>query len=215
MSSKLKKAFAGTRLYPITDRHISRLSHTEQVAHLSDAGAKVIQLREKTEPTLQFYREAEAALKVARDKRVQIIINDRVDLALALKADGVHLGQDDLPPEAARRILGPDAIIGFSTHNHNQAQLAAQMPVDYIAIGPIFQTSTKESSNPALGLDGLKRARVAVGSMTLVAIGGITLENAASVLTAGADLLAVISDLWLPSMLATNRLKQFLEPDAI
>ena len=85
-------------------------------------------------------------MRVARERGLKVIINDRVDIALALKADGVHLGQDDLPPEAARRLLGPEAIIGFSTHNLDQARLAAKMPVDYIAIGPIFATSTKQGS---------------------------------------------------------------------
>jgi thiamine-phosphate pyrophosphorylase len=141
---------------------------------------------------------------------VKIIINDRVDIALALKADGVHLGQEDLGPDAARRILGPDAIIGFSTHNLEQARLAAQMPIDYVAIGPIFGTSTKQSSNPSVGLEGLRRVRQTLTSIPLVAIGGITLENIASVLKAGADVAAIASDIWKPGMAASNRIKLLL-----
>ena len=196
MSSKFMKALAGTHLYPITDRHLSGLSHAEQVAQLGDTGVKLIQLREKLETPLKFYAEAEAALRVARDRGVRIIINDRVDIALALEADGIHLGQEDLPPEAARRLLGDDAIIGFSTHNVEQARLAAQLPVDYVAIGPIFPTSTKESAYLPVGLQGLRLAHQALGGIPLVAIGGITSENNRSVLEAGADAVAVISDMW-------------------
>jgi thiamine-phosphate pyrophosphorylase len=202
-------ALAGTRLYPLTDRHLSGLSHAEQVSQLSEGGAVLIQLREKILSPFEFYSEAEAALRVAREQGVKIIINDGVDIALALKADGVHLGQDDLPPEAARRILGPGAIIGFSTHDPDQAQLAAKMPIDYIAIGPIFATSTKESSDPPVGLEGLRIVRQLVGAIPLAAIGGITIENGKEVLDAGADAISIIRDIWtLPGQAAghTNRL---------
>lgn len=197
MSANFLNALAGTRLYPLTDRRVSELSHAEQVTRLGDAGATLIQLREKVLSPLNFYLEAAAAVRVARERGIKIIINDRVDLALALKADGVHLGQDDLPPEAARRLLGPAAIIGFSTHNLDQARLAAKMPVDYIAIGPIFATSTKENPDPEVGLQGLNVVRKAVGTIPLVAIGRITLANSREVLSAGADAVAIISDLWV------------------
>ena len=199
MSSNFLDALAGTRLYPLTDRQLSRLSHAEQISQLSEGGATVVQLREKVLSPLEFHNEAEAALQVARERGLRIIINDRVDIALALKADGVHLGQEDMPPTAARRLLGPTAIIGFSTHNLKQAQLASQTPVDYIAIGPIFATSTKQGSNPPVGLDGLREARQAVGSIPLVAIGGITAKNSETVLKAGADAIALIRDIWLPA----------------
>ena len=167
-------------------------------------------MREKLLPPLDFYKEAEAALHVARDRGTKIIINDRVDIALALKADGVHLGQDDLPPEAARRLFGPSAIIGFSTHNLEQVRLATKMPVDYIAIGPIFTTPTKSGSDSPVGLQGLRLAREAVGTIPLVAIGGITSDNSHDVLRAGADAIAVIRDLWIAKGLATTRLKRLL-----
>jgi thiamine-phosphate pyrophosphorylase len=202
-------ALDGTRLYPLTDRRLSGLSHAEQVSQLSEGGATLVQLREKILSPFEFYTEAEAALRVARERGVKIIINDRVDIALALKADGVHLGQDDLPPEDARRILGPDTIIGFSTHDPEQARRAAQMPVDYIAIGPIFATSTREASGPPVGLEGLRIVRQTVGPIPLVAIGGITLENGQEVLDAGADAIAVVRDIWIPTGQAarqTNRL---------
>src|SRR5438034_7503933 len=126
--------FCLPRIYPITDAHISGLSHAEQVERLIVGGAKLIQLREKNASPRQFYDEARQALIVARAKGVPLIINDRADIALALRADGVHLGQDDLPPLDARRLLGRDAIIGLSTHSVEQAILASAQPVDYLAI---------------------------------------------------------------------------------
>jgi len=199
MSSNFLQALAGTHLYPITDQHLSGLSHAEQVALLNSNGATLIQLREKTDPPLRFFAQAEAALRVARDRGVKIVINDRVDIALALRADGVHLGQEDLPPDAARHLLGDEAIIGFSTHSVRQARIAAQMPVNYIAIGPIFATTTKLSENPPLGLEGLARVREAIGAIPLVAIGGINSKNRPAVIQAGADVVAVISDIWAPA----------------
>jgi len=196
MSSTFLNALGNTQLYPLTDRYVSQLSHAEQVARLGKEGAHLIQLREKLLSPFEFYKEAEAALLVARDLGIKIIINDRVDIALALKADGVHLGHDDLAPEAARRLLGAKAIIGVSTHSIEQARLAADMPIDYIAIGPIFATSTKQASEPAIGLTELLRVRQVVGDIPLVAIGGITSKNSQDVINAGADAVAVISDIW-------------------
>jgi thiamine-phosphate pyrophosphorylase len=196
MSARFLEALAGTHLYPLTDRVISGLSFVDQILQLSAAGVTLIQIREKILPSLQFYNEAARALRVARERRVRIIINDRVDIALALNADGVHLGQDDLPPAAARRLLGSEAIIGISTHNLEQARLAAKMPIDYVAFGPIFTTTTKQSLNLPVGIKGLEQAREALGNLPLVAIGGITGQNCQSVLNAGADAVAVISELW-------------------
>jgi thiamine-phosphate pyrophosphorylase len=191
-------SFELPKLYPITDRRLSGLSHTEQVARLIDGGATLIQLREKHLSPREFYVEAEEALRVARARGVKLIINDRADIALALGADGVHLGQDDMPPEAARALLGGGAVVGFSTHGVEQAIAAARLPVDYIAVGPIFKTASKENPDPVVGLEGLRRVREAVGRLPLVAIGGVTRENAPSVLDAGADSVAVISALLNP-----------------
>lgn len=183
------------KVYPITDVEIAGVSHADQLSLFADGGATFVQLREKNLPALDFYNEAKAALAVARQTGVTLIINDRVDIALAVGANGVHLGQNDLPSEAARKLLGNDAVIGYSTHNVAQAIAAAALPVDYIAIGPIFQTGTKVNPDPVVGLDGLRAVRKAIGARRLVAIGGITLENAASVIDAGADSIAVISAL--------------------
>src|SRR5947209_17148414 len=187
------------KLYPITDRRLSGLSHAAQVARLCEGGARLVQLREKHLSPREFYREAEGALKVARSRGVRLVINDRADIALAVGADGVHLGQDDMPPEAARVLLGEGAVIGFSTHGVEQAVAAARLPVDYIAIGPVFATQSKENPDPSVGLEGVARMREAVGRLPLVAIGGITQENARSVLDAGADSVAVISALLAPA----------------
>lgn len=187
------------KLYPVTDRRLSGLSHAEQVALLIEGGAAFVQLREKHLSPREFYREAEEALKVARERGAKLIINDRADIALALGADGVHLGQDDMPPGAARALLGEAAVVGFSTHGVEQAIAAARLPVDYVAVGPIFETRSKEKPDPQVGLEGLRRVREAVGpSVKLVAIGGVTRELAPSVLAAGADSVAVISALLRP-----------------
>lgn len=191
----MRSSFRLPRVYPITDTQISGLSHAEQVALFADGGATVVQLRDKHASALEFYKQAKAALAVARERGVQIVINDRADIALAVGADGVHLGQDDLPPEAARRLLGDDVVIGFSTHNVKQAIEASTWPIDYLAIGPIFETSTKQNPDPVVGLDGLKIVREAIGERPLVGIGGITPANARSVINAGADSVAIIRGL--------------------
>ena len=191
-----KEFFSLPAVYPITDTSISRLSHAEQVAVFADGGATFVQLREKRMPALQFYEQAKAAQAVAAQRGVQLIINDRVDIALALGGVGVHLGQDDLPPEAARRLLGEEAVIGYSTHSVEQAVQATRFPIDYLAIGPIFPTATKENPSPVVGLDGVRAVRSAIGNLPLVAIGGITPANLPAVIDAGANSGAMISGLW-------------------
>lgn len=190
----MQSSFRLPRIYPLTDVQLSGLSHADQVRLLSLGGATLVQLREKQMPALQFYEHARAAV-AAVPSGVQLIINDRVDVALAVGAHGVHLGQDDMPPEAARRLLGDEAVIGYSTHSVEQAKKALTLPIDYIAIGPIFTTSTKTNPSPTLGLDGLRAVREAVGDIQLVAIGGISHSNAREVIEAGADSVAVISAL--------------------
>jgi thiamine-phosphate pyrophosphorylase len=188
-------SFRLPRVYPITDTHISGLSHAEQVALFAEGGATLVQLRDKHASALEFYEQAKAALEVAHRRGVQLIIDDRVDIALALGGTGVHLGQDDLPPEAARRLLGDEVVIGYSTHSLSQAMEAAKLPIDYVAIGPVFQTSTKENPDPVVGLEGIRAVREAIGALPLVAIGGISAANASEVIAAGADSVAVIRGL--------------------
>jgi thiamine-phosphate pyrophosphorylase len=184
------------KLYPITDRRLSGLTHAGQVARLCEGGARLVQLREKYLPARAFCAEVSEALKVARSFGARLIVNDRADVAMVVGADGVHLGQDDMPPRAARLVLGDEKLVGCSTHGVEQALAAAELPVDYVAIGPVFDTSSKENPNPSVGLEGVWRVRAAVGrAVKLVAIGGITLETAPSVLEAGADSVAVIGAL--------------------
>jgi len=192
------------RVYALTDVQLSGLSHSEQVELLSSGGASLIQLREKRMPALDFYEQAKAALAVAERSGVKLIINDRVDVALAIGAHGVHLGQDDLPPEAARELLGAAAIVGYSTHNVDQALEAVKLPIDYLAIGPIFPTTSKPDTFPVIGLKGLRAVRRAIGDFPLVAIGGITHANARDAIEAGADSVAVISAL----LADTNRITE-------
>lgn len=186
--------FRETRIYPLTNLRLSGLGHAEQVVRLSNGGANLIQLREKDLTPGEFFKQAQEASRVARQRGVRIVVNDRVDIALALES-GVHLGQEDFPPEAARRLLGDDAIIGVSTHNAEQARRASRLPVNYLAIGPIFTTSSKSNSEPVVGLEGLRDVRDAIGDFPLVAIGGISHENALDVLESGADAIAVMSAL--------------------
>ncbi len=183
------------KIYPITDTRISGLSHLAQVERLVTGGAKFIQLRDKDASPRDFFEAAEKVIDFARKHCVKIVINDRVDIALALKAEGVHLGQDDLPPEHARKILGPDALIGFSTHSLKQAVAAVKLPVDYIALGPIFATATKENPDAVLGLAGLREVRSSLNNRTLVAIGGINKGNLNSIFDGGADSVAVIGSI--------------------
>jgi thiamine-phosphate pyrophosphorylase len=178
---------------------VSAIAHfTEE---LIDAGASLIQLRDKSEPAnaLRFLSCARELHRVTRD-RATLIVNDRADLCLAADADGVHLGQDDLSPAAVKKIFDQikdekKRIIGFSTHNIDQLREADALPVDYIAIGPVFATSSKTNPDPVIGLEGVRVAR-RVTTKPLVAIGGITRQNCRQVRDAGADSVAVISDLF-------------------
>jgi len=188
-------SFELPKLYPITDVALAGLTHAEQVRRLANGGASLIQLRDKTLSPHEFYESAKAAVLVAKEFGIRLIINDRVDIAAAVGADGVHLGQDDLPAAAARELLGPQATIGLSTHNLSQAQAAVKLPIDYLALGPIFSTSTKVDVAGELGLERLRAVRRTLGEFPLVAIGGITAQRAVDVLRAGANSIAVISAL--------------------
>ena len=207
----MQRAFRLPQVYALTDVKLSGLSHAEQVALLSEGGVSLVQLREKHLPAFEFYEQAKTAVVIARRRGVQLVINDRVDIALAVGAQGVHLGQDDMPPRAARQLLGPDAVVGYSTHNIEQALEAARLPISYLAIGPIFQTTTKTDTSPVLGLEGLQAVRQAIGALPLVAIGGITYANARAVIEAGADSVAVISALLRDPKLITEATHALLQ----
>lgn len=183
------------RLYPILDS--SCRSSTPELMVLAEdlagAGCTLLQYRNKS-GNARIMLEQARDLKQRLGSTVRLIMNDRADLCLAAEFDGVHVGQDDLSPESVRKIVGPGRWLGVSTHNPEQLREAALTSADYLAIGPVFSTSSKDNPDPVVGLEGVRRAR-ALTRKPLVAIGGITRSNAVSVIEAGADSVAVISDL--------------------
>ena len=183
------------RLYAIVDSsaHKSTQDLLAYADELAAAGCTLMQYRNKSGNARAMLGQARELKKHLGDS-VRFIMNDRADLCLAADCDGVHVGQEDLSPESVRRIIGPDRWLGISTHNPEQLRDADLTPSDYLAIGPIFATSSKQNPDPVVGLEGVRRARE-LTRKPLVAIGGITRANAASVIEAGADSVAVISDL--------------------
>jgi thiamine-phosphate pyrophosphorylase len=183
------------RLYPILDAacfadFAGMLAAAEGFAA---AGCTVLQYRNKSGNARQMLDEARE-LRARLGASIQLIMNDRADLCLAAQYDGLHVGQDDLLPESTRRIIGPARWLGVSTHNPEQLAEADRTSADYLAIGPVFATSSKANPDPVVGLEGVRRARE-LTRKPLVAIGGITRANARFVIDAGADAVAVISDL--------------------
>ena len=160
-------------------------------------GARFLQLRAKALPGDRFLATASAVVQLAHRHHARVVINDRADIARLSNADGVHVGQDDLSPVAVRLLLGEGAIVGLSTHTSEQVDRAALEPLSYVAIGPVFGTATKATGYEGVGLEMVQEAarRARGRGLPLVAIGGVTLENARSVLDAGAASVAVISDL--------------------
>jgi len=187
--------FSIPRLYAIVDPARAGGRPPAVVAReLLSAGVQLIQFRDKHASSRQLYETCAELKELLRDSDCSLIVNDRADVARATDADGVHLGQDDLPVEMARRVLAPDRLIGYSTHSVGQVFEADRSTADYIAFGPIFPTASKENPDPLVGLEGLREARQVTRKL-LVAIGGITLQNARELLAAGADSVAVIGDL--------------------
>ena len=182
------------RLYPIVDAAF--FSTTEDLAAFAEelvaGGCTLLQYRNKSGNRVMLEQARELRRRLGGT--VKLIMNDRADLCLVAEFDGVHVGQDDLSPESVRGIIGLDRWLGVSTHNPEQIQEADRTSADYLAIGPVFSTSSKDRPDPVVGLEGVRRARQ-LTRKPLVAIGGITRANAASVIEAGADSVAVISDL--------------------
>ena len=188
------------RLYAVCDADVcARHGWTLQAfaAACLDGGAMLLQLRAKHASSREFLADADAVVSRAQASGALVIINDRVDVAVLSGASGVHVGQDDLPPVDARRLAGPHAMIGLSTHTPSQVAQAAREPVGYIAVGPVFGTRTKDTGYEAVGLDLVRLAAEAAAPLGLpvVAIGGITLDTAPDVIAAGAASVAVITDL--------------------
>ena len=187
------------RFYPILDTDLLArrgLDPLEVARALAQGGAEWVQFRHKGAYTRKAYDLAGEVGRIVQAAGAKYVINDRADIALMLGADGVHLGQDDLPPTAVRKIAGNRLFIGYSTHNEAQLRLADSEPVDYLALGPIFGTASKENPDPTVGVDELRRLRP-LTAKPLVAIGGISRENAHLVYEAGADSAALISDFLL------------------
>jgi len=183
--------------YPILDTETAarrRVDPVAAAAQILDAGARLLQFRHKGFFSREVFQQARQIAALCRDANALFVVNDRADVARLLDAS-LHLGQDDLSPADARLVLSAGSSIGFSTHNEEQLRAASNQPVDYLALGPIFGTSTKLNPDPAVGLDELRRLRP-LTTRPLVAIGGITRANARSVIEAGADSVAVIGDLF-------------------
>ena len=188
------------RLYAIVDVDACARVHRTPLdvtdAFLS-AGVKWLQLRAKTLGSGEFLELLRDMKSAAARADARVIVNDRADLAALADADGLHVGQDDLPPAVARRLVGETALVGLSTHTKPQLMAALAEPISYLAVGPVFGSRTKDTGYEAVGLEWVERSAEIAGraSLPLVAIGGITLERAASVIESGADSVAVISDL--------------------
>src|SRR5262245_52413347 len=184
------------RVYPILDsQSLERCgtSLTTAASAFLDGGAAILQIRNKSHWTRDFFAQAQDVARLCRESGADLIVNDRADFALLLEA-GLHLGQDDLSPRDARRLVGSQTPIGYSSHNVGQLCSAGGEPVDYVALGPIFATGTKQNPDPVVGVLEITRCRSLI-EKPLVAIGGITLDNAQEVLRAGADSVAVIAGL--------------------
>jgi thiamine-phosphate pyrophosphorylase len=189
-----------SRLYPILDLDQVQFANRDPLVVLADwlaAGIGLVQLRAKNVSDASLLNVARQMAAMCHAVGVPAIINDRADIAAMVSADGVHVGQEDLPAVNVRGLIGEEKVLGLSTHSDEQMKEACLAPVDYVAIGPVFTTGSKLSSNPAIGIDGVARAAVLAraAGRPIVAIGGITLTTAPAVIAAGVDAVAVISDL--------------------
>ena len=199
------------RVYPILDTgalSLRGISLETAAAALLEGGAGILQIRHKGHWGRDAFNAAQHVARLCAEAGVDLIVNDRADFALLLGA-GLHVGQDDLSPRDARELMGSDPVIGFSSHNANQLRMAGGEPVNYLALGPVFATGSKQNPDPVVGVEELRRCRAMV-EQPLVAIGGITLENARDVLQAGADSVAVIAGL-LPASSTAHSLRQRME----
>lgn len=199
------------RMYPILDTEsldARGIALPAAAAAFLDGGAGILQLRHKQHWSRALFDRAREVARLCREAGATFIVNDRADFAMLLDS-GLHLGQDDLTPRDARKLLGPDPPIGYSSHNLQQLCAAAGEPVDYVAFGPVFATASKRNPDPVVGVEQIARLRPLI-EKPLVAIGGITLENAPDVLRAGADSLAVIGGL-LPAAATPRALRERME----
>ncbi len=178
--------------YFISDSSLSAAGIMSDVKSAINAGARLIQYREKNTETSVMYERAGTIMTMCRNTGSKLIINDRIDIAMAVNAHGVHIGQSDMPYEAARRLLGDDKIIGVTVHNSDEALEAEKLGADYLGVSPIFATGTKNDAGAPCGLTVLEEIRSRC-SIPIAAIGGIALDNVDEVIKAGADMLCMIS----------------------
>lgn len=203
------------RFYPILDTGLLKsrgLSLLEAGRAIVEGGARILQLRHKGQYTRQVFDDAEGLARLCREAEAIFIVNDRADIALLLNA-GLHIGQDDLSPADARRIIGFGRSLGFSTHNPIQFEAALAQPVDYLAFGPVFPTCSKQDPDPVAGLDAIQRVAAMRKGLPVVAIGGITRAQAPRVLAQGATSVAVIADLYpdpLNASVLSERVREWL-----
>lgn len=201
-------------VYLVTDRGLCHNRPLpEIVLQAVQGGAAYVQLREKDLPTRTFVEEARAIKKILEPYRVPLIINDRVDVALACGADGVHIGQEDMPYSTARKLMGENAIIGLSVENWEDVETAQKLDVDYIGVSPVFATPTKTDTKEPWGLEGLKKIK-SFSRHPIVAIGGVNESNARAVVEAGADCLAVVSAICAADSpeVATRKILNLIQP---
>lgn len=177
--------------YLVTDSGLSKKGTLSDVKEAVEAGCKIVQYREKNLSTREMIREAAEIKRICSDKAI-FLVNDRIDVALAVDADGVHIGQDDMPIETARRLLGECKIIGLTVHNADEAIEAEKKEADYVGLSPIFDTATKKDAGDGIGPDKIREIKNAI-NIPIVAIGGINKENCKSVIRNGADSLVAIS----------------------
>jgi thiamine-phosphate pyrophosphorylase len=202
-----------SRLYPIVDERLieSRGVALGRVAEeLRAAGVGLVQYRNKTGGPQSILRDSAIIWEVFAGSGCRLILNDRADLVVLADFDGVHVGQGDLSPEDARRVVGAGKWVGVSTHNEEQVRIADVTSADYVAVGPVFATGTKLDAEPVVGLEGVRRAR-GLTKKPLVAIGGVTRANASSLIDAGADSVAVISGLFVEGETVEKVARDFLE----
>lgn len=197
------------RLYVILDAGLVHRPILEFAEQLIDAGVRVLQYRDKNGSAGAMLRTSQSLARVAREAGTSFFVNDRPDIAFLANATGVHVGQDDVSVEQARAIIGPERWVGVSTHNREQFARAAATSADYIAIGPIFATTSKANPDPVVGVELISELR-AMTEKPVVAIGGIGLDRAEEVLRAGADSVAVISDILLAAD-PKERTRQFIK----
>jgi len=198
----------GIGYYLVTYSSLSRNGTLSDVKNAVDAGCRIVQYREKNKFTREMIKEAMELKKLCKDQAF-FLVNDRVDVALAVDADGVHLGQEDIPVDVARRILGDKKIIGLTVHNVDEAVEAEKLGVDYIGLAPIFKTGTKVDSGEPCGVEMLKKVRDMV-DIPIVAVGGITLDNVYDVVKMGADGVVAVSSV-LDSNDVYSRVKDFMK----